>query len=418
MNPRRDWERFWFDRIGGAPLGLFRILFGLGSAAYAALLFPDRDIWFTNQGPITYAVSRLINSAGAAGQRPINIIGPAESQFEITLFFAVFILFALTLSAGFLTRLSSIVVWVAINSLHNRNPAILNGGDLVYSVMAFYLILSPSGAALSVDRIIRVARGVEKVGPVLIVPWTQRLMQLQVSIIYLSTVLGKASGPAWQDGSAIYYPLSYPELQRFPMPHFGTEDLWIIDLLTYGTLVIEASMAVFVWHPRLRLYALLGGVMLHLGIEYSMNIPLFAGIMISTYAVFLNDEDWRKLRKWLRRRCAKSQLDVSAKEEFRPSALAVLRMLDPIGLVDYREHQRDSEEWISASDRAGHRYTGLRALQEICSRLPLLKPAKPLLNLARNSHWIARLEAVIVSADATMPEAHAPSEAVSPSLNV
>ncbi len=50
-------------------------------------------------------------------------------------------------------------------------------------------------------------------------------------------------------------------------------------------------MATLVWFAPLRKYVLLAGIGLHLFIEYSMNIPLFAFLMISMYVTYYEGEE-------------------------------------------------------------------------------------------------------------------------------
>jgi hypothetical protein len=55
---------------------------------------------------------------------------------------------------------------------------------------------------------------------------------------------------------------------------------WMSQIGSYGTLVIEAFLPIGLWIPRLRWIAILLGVVLHLGIEMSMNLFLFEWVMI------------------------------------------------------------------------------------------------------------------------------------------
>jgi hypothetical protein len=65
----------------------------------------------------------------------------------------------------------------------------------------------------------------------------------------------------------------------------------IANLMTYGTLAVEGSLAVLVWNRRARPWVLLAGVFLHLGIELTIRVGFFSLGMITLYLVFL-DPDW------------------------------------------------------------------------------------------------------------------------------
>ena len=77
--------------------------------------------------------------------------------------------------------------------------------------------------------------------------------------------------------------------------------LWMIKLLTWGALAVELAMATLVWFRDLRYPVLLAGWLLHLGLEYSMNIQLFQWVILSTYVLFVDPADLRRLTQRLRR---------------------------------------------------------------------------------------------------------------------
>jgi hypothetical protein len=301
MTPRRAWNKWWFGPISPVPLGLFRLLFGLLVLAYGLLLFPDRVMWFGEKGTMTWVDSDRYNFQFSLSPR-IDLLHGVTREHWLTVFFVVFLVFALGLTLGFATRLCAIAVFVQLVSLHNRDALIHNSGDTLMMVMAAYLLLAPSGVALSLDRLIRIRRGREGRTPPLIAPWAQRLMQLQVSAVYCSTSLSKLSGAMWLKGTAVYYALKLPDIERFPVPWIDAHHLWFIHLLTWGAIAVELSLWTLVWLPRTRLYALAAGTLLHLGIEYSMNIPLFSFTMITCYILFLTETDLRNFARWVKRR--------------------------------------------------------------------------------------------------------------------
>jgi len=404
MNPRRDWDHFWFDPVGGTSLAVFRFLFGICCIYSAALLWPDRVFWFTDAGPITFDTAKMLMSLGVPGPTPPSPLGPHTGVVGISVFFIAFMLASLSLSVGFCSRTSALLVNLGLTALHCRNDQIVNGSDLVYSVMAFYLIIAPAGSVFSVDRLIRLARGKEPEEPKLIVPWGQRLIQIQVCVVYLTAVLSKVTGNLWNNGTAVYYPLNYPELRRFPMPHFGPQDMWLINTLTYSTIAIEFSLVFLVWHPRLRLYVLTAGVLLHLGIEYAINVPLFAGIMIVSYTTFLTDQDWKKLKRWAKRRFVREKLTVATMGVYNPLALKLLHRLDPVGLVEYEVTDSVQEGLLRAEDAHGHTYLDQLAVREIAGRLPFLWPLRLLSWFPAGNAWAEKLEGSITTARPTPPE--------------
>jgi len=307
MSLRRDWNEFWFAPISSAPLGLFRLAFGSLVVAYILLLFPDRDLWFSDRGVLTTAAADAYNSQAIPGP-VLNLLHGVNDPLGLLLFFVLFLISALCLAVGLWTRPAALIVFVALDTLHTRNQLINSGADGVMMVMSGYLVMAPAGAACSLDRLLRVRRGEEDDEAPLIVPWAQRLMQIQVAILYLISFVNKWPGDKWRDGTAIYWALRIPDMARFPVPLLDARHLWLVNIATYATLAVELALATLVWVPRLRLYVLAAGVLLHLGIEYSMNIPLFSFLMIASYLVFLRQADLERFVAWARKALAAARL--------------------------------------------------------------------------------------------------------------
>lgn len=410
MSLWRDWNEFWFAPIGSAALGLFRLAMGSLVVAYTLLLFPDRDLWFSDRGPVTWAAADAYNRQAIAGP-VMNQLHWIDAPGWLLLFFILFLISALCLTVGLWTRLAAVLVYLGLNLLHTRNQLINSGADGVMIIMCAYLALSPAGAACSLDRLRRVLRGEEEEEAPLIVPWAQRLMQLQVAILYLITFVNKWPGEKWRDGTAVYWAMRIPDMGRFPAPLLDANHLWLVNIATYGTLAIELSLATLVWVPRLRLYVLAAGVLLHLGIEYSMNIPLFSFLMIASYIVYLREADLERFLVWAREALgfARLRLVYDGQCDFCRSCLLVVRFLDVFRLVTYLDFHdpatrqqlpglrvQEAEEAIIALDRSGRQCPGFYAFRRLAWRLPATWLLAPLLYLPgvgwagrRLYHWIA-----------------------------
>jgi Vitamin K-dependent gamma-carboxylase len=211
----------------------------------------------------------------------------------------VFLGSAASLSAGLLTRLNSVIVFLCLTSIQQRNLYITHGGDTFLRLAGFFLIFAPAGAAFSVDRLIRIRRGKQDQRIHARSPWAQRMIQLQLALLYLATFCWKAQGAPWIDGTALRYVYHLDELQRFPLP------AWFLNpiLLKFGTwfaLALEFSLGVLVWIREFRYYILTAGLLFHLLIEYSLNIPMFEWDVLSAYVLFIEPEDlaraWNRLR--------------------------------------------------------------------------------------------------------------------------
>jgi hypothetical protein len=117
--------------------------------------------------------------------------------------------------------------------------------------------------------------------------WALRLMQVQLSVIYLSTVWAKTRGTTWNDGTAVSYALRVRDITRFPVPSAITNSELLANVMTYGTLAIELALGVLVWNRKARPWVLGLGVALHLGIDYSIRAGFFTLAMFTLYLAFV-----------------------------------------------------------------------------------------------------------------------------------
>ena len=270
------WLSFWFAPTSTAPLAIVRIFFGAVCFVWALSLIPNLPGLLSDDGVVP---DRLYAGNGVWTIFDIN-------DGDVVLYGALVVLLAAAacLTVGYHTRIASAIVFVGLISFQRRNLAAFAGGDVLMRTMAFYLMLAPAGAAISVDRWRRSrARFWEFPQRA---PWALRLMQIQLSVVYLSTVWDKVQGTTWNNGTAVSYALRLEDLARFPVPDFLAESLLTSNLLTYGTLLVELSIGVLVWNRVMRPYVLGAGLMLHLGIEYQLRVGFFLPAILTGYLAF------------------------------------------------------------------------------------------------------------------------------------
>ena len=286
----RAWNRFFFEPQSPVPIALFRIILGIIVLCDALLLRPQWLTWFGPHGLVSLKAMQQIETGVRINLFPLL----PETEFWTNAIFVALVVSAMLLCAGLFTRVSSIAVFVLLASIHERNIFILNSGDTLLRVSAFFLMFAPAGAALSLDRLRRIWRGTEGPERRLYAPWAQRMIQIELSLLYLMTFLTKSEGPAWIDGTALYYVYHLDQFRRFPVPGF-LQDLFLIRLQTWLTLAAEFALGVLVWFQELRYPILLLGVVLHLSLEYSMNVPMFQWTTLALYVTFVDGADLARL---------------------------------------------------------------------------------------------------------------------------
>lgn len=276
------WDHFWFELRSPLPVCLFRILYGLHVLFFCVLIYPDLMTWYMPNG----ILSTLPYREWLGTERFSLLFMMPQSEAGVYAVFALLVLAALSLTVGFCSRTSAAVLCVMLISLHNRNLIILNSGDGLMRMMGIYLMFSHCGEQLSVDAWLKKRAGAPVVQTEFAI-WAQRLMQLQICAVYLHSVLAKSFGTPWLDGTTVYYVLQLREFYRVQLP-FLLSSIWFSKVLTWGTLAVETAMFTLVWIKELRYYVLALGLLLHAGIELTMNIPQFETLMMSSYLLFVD----------------------------------------------------------------------------------------------------------------------------------
>ena len=116
------------------------------------------------------------------------------------------------------------------------------------------------------------------------------MIQLQLSLMYLTAFLVKIKGATWLQGTAPFYVYHLDELRHFPLPSWFFRPT-VLKLGDWSALALEFSLGVLIWVKEFR-YALLGlGLLFHFWLEYSLNIPLFQWDILSAYILFVDPVD-------------------------------------------------------------------------------------------------------------------------------
>lgn len=114
--------------------------------------------------------------------------------------------------------------------------------------------------------------------------------RLQVAYIYAEAALSKLSEATWREGTSVYYWATGIYFGPAPWARDGIAALLegqaIVLLATYGTLVLELSLALSLLAPARARAGLFGlGALFHLGIGATFGIWSFAIIMIGSLLI-------------------------------------------------------------------------------------------------------------------------------------
>jgi hypothetical protein len=357
----RGWNQFWFAPADPTRLGIMRICCGLVvlfiHVAYTQYLqeFMGKNAWADLQSINEYRLEqpwRLMPWDWKADPQKLSAKDKKEADymlkwyganprmawdkgypawsiwFEVTdptwmmiihcSFLAIFFCFTI----GFCTRVTSILAWLAAISYIQRSPTTIFGMDTMMNILLIYLMIGPSGAALSVDRLlsrwwtVRRARLDHLEIPPATVPELQvsanvalRMLQINFCFIYMASGLSKLLGAPWWNGTALWGTLSVYEYcpmqigSYTALLKFLCEHRWLWETVMTGgvafTLFTEIGFPFLVWNRKMRWFMITLAVMLHTGIALVMGLRTFSLLMYTMLIAFVPQDSVDRFRSWL-----------------------------------------------------------------------------------------------------------------------
>jgi vitamin K-dependent gamma-carboxylase-like protein len=210
-------------------------------------------------------------------QRRWSVFFVSDSPFFVGLLFIVFALAALSLTAGYRTRVAGWLCWILLISLYRRNPIVNNSGDYYLPLLLLWGNFLPWAEAFSADS---AHRSEPRENYYSALPGFCYLCQVAI-LYWFSAVL--RTGVPWQiDGSALYDALHLEAMNTKLASYLlflGTD---LLALTTFVTLFMEivGPILLFLPSPRARILGVVLIMSFHLGIFVSLTIPVFALICI------------------------------------------------------------------------------------------------------------------------------------------
>lgn len=298
----KAWEGFFFSQVDVRQYAALRMSLGSLTVIYLAELLPLSPLHFSQEGWLGNVQDLDIYNAGYW-----SLLFLLGSETQTYGFFLIAILFALGFTLGYKTRLCGLVTLIALVSLWNRNPLILDGDDALLRVMLFYLILSPCGEAFALDA---TRKRYPKTGDI----WPLQLIRFQMALIYFVSGWVKLHSPEWRDGTILEYVLVHPDYSRWDFSHFFAYPAVLQALNGLAKVILWWEFlfpVLLVWSTTRRL-CLFMGMVFHVGLLVFMNLRWFPWIMLTLYLAFIPDRYFELLCSRLRQRfCRKNFWGVS-----------------------------------------------------------------------------------------------------------
>lgn len=234
----------------------------------------------------------LLHKSGLVGDS-LSVLFGFGSSFAVGLIFILAIISATSLLLGYRTRLFTVLTWLFVLSIQNRNPLVLYGVDDVIRLLLFWSIFLPLGRCWSVDSFrhpkLYAGGQVSGLAPLAFI--------LQVAFIYWFSFFLKSSPEWWPNLTAVFYSL-HLDMYSSSIGRYFLEFPDVLKGLTASVLALELLAPILLFIPFrqsfFRLFCISLFVAFHVGLIITMEIHLFPYACIAMWLALLPSTIWKR----------------------------------------------------------------------------------------------------------------------------
>ncbi len=358
----RAWSQVWFQDRPTSPLELARIGVGAALLLHYALAIPHLfDLW------------------GDAGWMPRDVILKIRdpwmqsvfyyfgAPWEWVTFHALFLACCAAFMLGWRTSWVKWIVLVGQISCDYRNPTLTYGVDWIAASLLFILGVAPVGRALSLDRV-RAERAA-KAGdlearlPPYSSAWAgacTRLMQIQMAVLFFYSAISKLGSDIWLSGDAVWIMFSTDEYYNRIILDVLASHYWLVNLATYGTILIEIAFPFLIWQRNTRPYLLAAAIFLHLQFALLMGLFYFSFLMIMGHMSFVRPQWLTRLGAAWKRAMGEMEMIYDGNCGFCVRSMAWFLAFDGLGQIKVRNFRSDPSPIVSDAQMEKALYLTLR----------------------------------------------------------
>jgi len=256
-------------------LALFRIFFGLVLIIDFLDRLKDVHIFYSAEG-VVYP-SLFSGNVFSNNTFSLNFLS-GDPSFQALILLSGLLL-AIFFTLGYFTKVSNILLWIIVVSLHNINVMILQGGDDYMRLLLFWAMFLPLGRRFAIDSLHHKFSSLNRYFSV-----ANLGLIFQIVFLYFFTAMLKDS-PIWTyDYSAVYYALSLDPF-RTPIGDIIMSVQWLPAILTFVAINIERVVPFLILLPFYnqftRTFAVVLIFGLHIGIGTAMDVGPFSWVCMA-----------------------------------------------------------------------------------------------------------------------------------------
>jgi predicted DCC family thiol-disulfide oxidoreductase YuxK len=298
---------------------------------------------YSNDGVLTNHYSLFRPLAPYQFSWYVALSSTRDVKVAMVLTLMIYIAFA----AGYRTRLFHLLSFVCVTSLHSRNLMTELPSDIPLHLWVGWSLFLPLGNRFSIDSLRRSLKEPREASVAELnahsggVPSIMSIavagMLLQLSAMHIVAALRQA-GPAWQDGSALYYALH----QSLWVTDWGT---WIgrhapveyLRTVSFAYRALEVLIGVLVLVPtfHVRRIALALLIAFHLVSRALWNFGPYEWVMLGSAPLLISSRDWQALQRWYVTRKPRLTVYFDADSGLCFAFCRLLKRLDVLSLLSF-----------------------------------------------------------------------------------
>lgn len=276
-------QTFPYFYIDSRSLALFRILISLVVLHDLGVRLSDFAAHYTDLGVLP--LDALNQHFLIPGQWSLATI--SHNSIYTLLLFAAGLFAAIMMLLGRQVRLMTIITWIVLMSVQNRNPVLYQGGDDMLRMVIFWFIFVPQIPKHEKGQVLQIT------GWATMALLLQALFPLQFSGFY------KGTYEWWYQGSALNFALQLDQVAR-PLGLWLRDFPAITTLLTRIVYIAELLVLPIFLFPyfreRVRSITFIVLVLFSTGIMSLMMIGLFPLCILACSALFIPTSLWQKFK--------------------------------------------------------------------------------------------------------------------------
>lgn len=265
-------------------MALWRFLAGIVTIYDLALRYPDIHNHYSDKG----VLSRTLILEKFQNQYWISFHLISGADFYISVVFWVHIVVAILMSVGYRTRTMTLLNWLFVCSLQNRNYLVCHSGDTVHRVMLFWSMFLPLGEVFSIDSAFR---NKNKTKPrdysrenMEILGFPAAAFTIQVLVMYVTAHFHK-SAPEWREQGVATWMALQLDFFRTPIGSLFSLFPALCRFLTFSVLFWQKWGSIIYFTPVYNQYfkgfSVMGYAAMHVGFGMCLMLELFTWITIA-----------------------------------------------------------------------------------------------------------------------------------------